>query len=212
VPYFKHSNAFVKNTIGNWEFAPIYTYQSGQWVTAQSGVDSNKNGDSAGDRTIWNASGVPGTGSGVNSLCTSSKPANEPCGVADPNNPGYNPSLYVVGYAAKNPNAQYIQAQVGAVATAGRNTLQLHPINNIDINALKRFTITERFKIEFVAAAFNVFNHPQYIAGYLNDIAPIGFTGAQVNVLRPQSANFNLPATQFASNARTMQLALKIFF
>lgn len=212
VPYFKHSNAFVKNTIGNWEFAPIYTYQSGQWVTAQSGVDSNKNGDSAGDRTIWNASGVPGTGSGVNPLCTSSKPANEPCGVADPNNPGYNPSLYVVGYGAKNPNAQYIQAQVGAVATAGRNTLRLHPINNIDMNALKRFTITERFKIEFVAAAFNVFNHPQYIAGYLNDIAPIGFTGSQVNVLRPQSTDFNLPATQFASNARTMQLALKISF
>ncbi len=62
VPYFKHSNAFVKNALGNWEFAPIYTFQSGQWVTAQSAVDSNKNGDSAGDRTILNPKGVPGTG------------------------------------------------------------------------------------------------------------------------------------------------------
>ncbi len=83
---------------------------------------------------------------------------------------------------------------------------------NIDFAALKRFTVTERFKIEFHAQAFNVLNHPQYVAGYLNDIAPIGFTGSQVNVLRPQSADFNKPETQFASNARTLQLALKIFF
>jgi len=203
VPYFKHSNAFVKNTIGNWEFAPIYTFQSGQWVTAQSGVDSNKNGDAAGDRTIFNAQGTPGTGSGVNPLCNSSLPAGTSCASSPAN---------IVAYGAKNPNAQYIQAGLGALATAGRNTLQLDPINNIDITALKRFTITERFKIEFQAQAFNFLNHPQYVAGFLNDIAPVGFTGSQVNVLRPQSSDFNHPATQFASNARTMQLALKIFF
>jgi hypothetical protein len=203
VPYFKHSNAFVKNTIGNWQFAPIYTYQSGQWVTAQSGVDSNKNGDSAGDRTIFNKSGAPGTGSGVTPLCNSSLPAGTACSAS---------SAHIVAYQAINPNAQYIQAAVGAFATAGRNTLQLHPINDIDVSALKRFTITERFKIEFAAQFFNVLNHPQYVAGFLNDIAPIGFTGSQVNVLRPQSSDFNRPETQFASNARTMQLALKIFF
>jgi hypothetical protein len=203
VPYFKHSNAFVKNTIGNWQFAPIYTYQSGQWVTAQSGVDSNKNGDAAGDRTIFNKSGTPGTGSGVNPLCKSSLPAGTACSASPAN---------IVAYVAKVPSAQYIQAAVGAFATAGRNTLQLHPINDIDVSALKRFTITERFKIEFAAQFFNVLNHPQYVAGFLNDIAPIGFTGSQVNVLRPQSVDFNRPETQFASNARTMQLAAKIFF
>ncbi len=203
VPYFKHSNALVKNTIGNWEIAPIYTFQSGQWVTAQSGIDSNKNGDSAGDRTIFNASGTPATGSGVTALCNSSLPAGSTCSKT--------PS-HIVAYAANNPNAQYIQAGLGALANAGRNTLQLDPINNIDLTALKRFTITERFRIEFQAQAFNVLNHPQYIGGYLNDIAPLGFTGSQVNVLRPQNADFNQPATQFASNARTLQLALKLFF
>src|SRR5882762_4762181 len=203
VPYFKHSNALVRNTIGNWQFAPIYTYQSGQWVTAQSGVDSNKNGDSAGDRTVFNKSGTPGTGSGVNPLCNSSLPAGTACSASPAN---------IVAYVAKVPSAQYIQAAVGAFATAGRNTLQLHPINDIDVSALKRFTITERFKIEFAAQFFNVLNHPQYVAGFLNDIAPIGFTGSQVNVLRPQSADFNKPERQFASNARTLQLAAKIFF
>jgi hypothetical protein len=222
VPYFKHSNALVKNTIGNWEFAPIYTFQSGQWVTAQSGIDSNQNGDAAGDRTIFNASGVPGTGSGVTALCTSGLQAAEPGAICGENDfsaakgapaPGnYDTRAFVVGYAAKNAKAQYIQAGLGALSNAGRNTLQLAPINDVDISAVKRFTITERFKIEFQAQFFNLFNHPQYVGGFINDVAPIGYTGAEVNVLRPQSVDFNTPSTQFASNARTLQLALKIFF
>ena len=219
VPYFKHSNAFVKNTLGNWEFAPIYTYQSGQWVDPQSGVDSNQNGDSAGDRTIFNPNGTPGTGSGVNALCTSALPSFATCGENDfnPKNgpPGpknFNSTPYVVAYGAINPNAQYIQAQVGALANSGRNTLQLPPIDDIDLSALKRITITERFKIEFGVQAFNVLNHPQWVGGRLNDVAPIQFTGSQINVLLPQSAGFNRPQTQFVSNARTMQLALKFFF
>lgn len=69
LPYFKQGNWLSRNFLGNWELAPIYAFQSGQWVTAQSGVDSNLNGDSAPDRAIWNASGVPGTGSGVIPLC-----------------------------------------------------------------------------------------------------------------------------------------------
>lgn len=212
VPFFKHSNALVKNTLGNWEFAPIYTFQSGQWMTAQSGVDSNKNGDSAGDRTILNPKGVPNTGTGVTPLCNSSKPVGEPCGVADPANPGYSPSLYVVGYVANNPNARYIQAQVGALANVGRNTLQLPPINDIDMSALKRFTITERYRVEFQAQFFNLLNHPQWVAGNINDIAAIGFTGFQRAVLEPQSSIFMQPSQVFSGNARSMQLAFKFFF
>jgi hypothetical protein len=213
VPYFKHSNAFVKNTIGNWEFAPIYTYQSGQWVDPQSGVDSNQNGDSAGDRTILNPKGVPGTGSGVNPLCNSNLPTGiNPTTTKTWTCADSNATPYVVAYGAINPNAQYIQAQVGAVANAGRNTLQLPPINDVDVTALKRFTITERFKFEFQAQFFNVLNHPQWVGGFINDVKPVGYTGSQVTVLQPQSANFNQPQTQFLSNARTIQLALKIFF
>lgn len=237
-PFFKNSNFFLKNTLGNWEIAPIYTYQSGQWVTAQSGIDSNLNGDAAPDRTIFNAAGAPGTGTGVIGLCHSVIPTFETDGktlictvsnaqskaVPDVNNavgcapgmPGcifYDVQDNLVGYKAKNPSARYVQAGYGARANIGRNTLQLHPINDIDVTALKRFTITERFRVEFQAAAFNVFNHPQYVAGFINDIAPIGFTGSQRNVLIPSSGgNFNNPASQFSSNPRTLQLALRIFF
>ena len=73
-PFFKNSGAFLRNTLGGWEVAPIYTYQSGQWVTTTSGVDSNLNLDSAGDRVIANPGGVKGTGSGTNPLCRSIVP------------------------------------------------------------------------------------------------------------------------------------------
>jgi hypothetical protein len=221
-PFFQHSNALLKNTVGNWEFAPIYTYQSGQWATAQSGLDANLNGDSAGDRTIWNASGAAGTGSGVAPLCTSAIPTadctltNVLC-TGNPATdahgcPGINVEAGVVGYKAVNPNARYIQAAYGALANVGRNTLELPAINDIDLTAVKRFTLTERFKIEFQAQFLNLLNHPQWVGGFLNDVKPIGYTGSQVSALQPQNVDFNRPATQFAGNARTLQLALKFFF
>jgi hypothetical protein len=200
----------MRNTVGGWEIAPIYTYQSGQWVTAQSGVDSNLDGDSAGDRTILNPGGAKGTGSGVIPLCTSAV-ASCPTTLTDAaNNP-----VGVVGYLATNPNAQYIQAGYGARADVGRNTLQLKPINDVDVSAIKRFAITERFKIEFRASATNVLNHAQYVGGFLNDVAPIpapGFITFQRDMLEPSNPSFNNPSAVFSSNPRTLQLALKIFF
>ena len=210
-PYFKNSNAFLRNTVGGWEIAPIYTYQSGQWVTAQSGIDSNLNGDSAGDRTILNPTGVSGTGSGVIPLCTSAV-AVCPATVTAANAKGKGAG--VVGYLATNPNAQYIEAGFGALATVGRSTLQLKPINDVDLSALKRFVITERFKIEFRASATNVLNHAQYVGGFLNDVQPPtpNFTGFQRNMLLPNNPSFNNPSAVFSSNPRVLQLALKIYF
>ena len=118
----------------------------------------------------------------------------------------------VVGYLATNPNAQYIQAGFGALANVGRNVLQLDPTNNLDLTALKRFTLTERFKIEFRASASNVLNHAQYIGGYLNDVAPIGFTGFERGYAEPSNSAFNQPSQFFSSNPRQLTLVLKIFF
>ena len=67
LPYFKHSDSFVmRNVVGNWTVAPIYTYESPEYATVLSGVNSNLNGDSgtAIDRPSSTRNGVKGTGSG----------------------------------------------------------------------------------------------------------------------------------------------------
>lgn len=219
--WFNKGNWFTKNVIGNWQFAPIYTFESPQYATVRSGVDSNLNNDTAGDRTIFNAAGVTGTGSGVTPLCTSALPAGSPCGgtgtAATPTSPATVDSRpFLVGYLAKNPNAQYIVAGAGALATAGRNTLRTNPINNWDFTMGKKFNFTERTRLEFQAQFLNFFNHPQFVAGRVNDVSSatlVDVTGQSVtNVLRADNANFGKFNTVFSSVPRTVQLALKFVF
>ena len=194
VPYFKSSqNWFAKNLVGNWVVSPIYTYQTGQLATAQSGTDSNLNGDSAGDRTIVNPAGNPNIGSGVTPLTNSNGD--------------------IVAYQVANTAAGYIATPKGALATGGRNTLQLRPIDDIDLSLTKRFTVREHYSLEFSARASNIFNHPQYTGGALNDVAAIGATSTNIhNTLIPNSPTFGDWASAFSSNPRSMQIAAKFIF
>jgi hypothetical protein len=155
VPFFKtSSNWFMKNVAGNWEIAPIYTYQTGNWATIQSVADANLNGDNAGDRTVINPAGVNNTGSDVTALT--------------------NTAGETVAYLANNPSARYIRAAPGVYPNGGRNSYRMPPIDNIDLTISKRFNITESMKLEFFGQAFNLFNHPQFVGGYLNDVQSLG--------------------------------------
>ena len=200
MPFFsKHENWFVRNFLGNYEFAPVFTYESGGWGTVQSGLDSNLNGDSAPDRAIFNPDGVTGTGSDVTPLVTS---AASPFG-----------AVFVVGYLADNPNAQYITAGYGALANSSRNTLHMNAINNWDVTLLKRISLTERYRFEFAAQLFNAFNHPNWVPGSLNTVYPTSRTGqGERNYLIPNKSNFNVASATWPSNARTMQFYLKFIF
>ncbi len=208
IPYFKNSDHWLaKNLIGNWEIAPIYTYQSPEYADVQSSIDANLNGDTAGDRAVLNPKGVKGTGSDSIKLYDASRAdlciitANGKC----PAN--------LVAYQAANPNAQYVVANSGTLATSGRNTLPIRPINDWDATATKRVTFADHYAVEFQAQAFNVFNHSQYVglAGSINQINSFGFTGS-LGGLTPSSAQFNHPELVFSNNARTMQLAAKFVF
>jgi len=77
---------------------------------------------------------------------------------------------------------------------------------------VKRVNITEQVAFEFQAQAFNVLNHPQYIAGSLNDVAAVSTQGTSTQFQTVSSPAFNHPELLFNSNGRKMQLALKISF
>ena len=193
VPFFKRGNWFLKNVAGNWEIAPIVTYQTGTWATVQSVADSNLNGDSAGDRAIINPQGAANAGSSVTALKNSHGD--------------------VVAYLTDNPNARYIQAQPGLLPNGARNTEHLNPIDNVDFSILKRIAINERFKLEFAGRFVNLLNHPQYVGDRLSDVQTKGYTGAQVrNFLNPADTTFYRPDLVFSSNPRMTTVSAKFIF
>ncbi len=209
LPFFKNSGWFLKNIVGNWEIAPIYTYQSGTLFTVQSGLDSNLNRDAAPDRASLNPNGGdPTIGTTTTAVCAGATAPTCPAGLTSAQL-----AAATVGYVVTNPAAKYAVTPSGVIATAGRNTEAFNPIDDIDISVAKRVNITERFNVEFSARASNIFNHPQYTGGYLNDVAPTGATGATQSVFfRPGSSVFGDATQAFSSNPRSLVLVLKLNF
>jgi carboxypeptidase family protein len=200
---FQNGSWLMKNVVGNWSISGTYTYQSPEFATVQSGVDSNLNGDNAGDRAIINPAGNVHVGSGVT---------------------GYNAlgqvstGSDIVAYVAQNPNARYIVAGLGARSNSGRNTLPLDHINNFDVALVKRISVTERFRFDVGAQAFNLFNHAQFVGGFLNDVTPFATSTVSRSFLVPSSAQFGAynqgtpEVGFFPSNARQLQLVAHFVF
>src|SRR5262249_58419339 len=126
---------------------------------------------------------------------------------------------FIVGYLANNPNARFIQANLGSLANAngltvgGRNPLATPRTNNWDFTVVKRINTTEKTNLEFVATAFNIFNHSQFIPGSVNTVNSIGYTTeAALAFVRANNGAFNDPTQAFANNARTIHLVPKFNF
>jgi outer membrane receptor protein involved in Fe transport len=165
VPTF-NNNDFVKTVLGNWNLSGIFQVQSGQPITPQSGVDSNLNFDAAGDRTIFNPNGASGTGSPVCAVNSSGQFLTSAGAVTTDINSCRPGSGAAVAYFAINPNAQYIQAGLGALTNAGRNTLRSNRISRTDAAITKRFPFgEERYNIEIGAEINNLFNQRVYAIG-----------------------------------------------
>ncbi len=195
---FKDRNFVMKNVIGNWTLSGTYTYETPEYATVQSGLDSNLNNDSAGDRADVNPAGAANVGSGVTGYNAQGKAvaAND---------------ASIVAYVANNPNARYVIAGAGSYPNGGRNTFPLKPTNNIDVSLTKRFSVTERVKFEIAGQFFNVFNHPQFTGGYVSDVSSNGFIGSR-NDLIPNNPLFGRFDQFYSSNARAVQLLGRIRF
>jgi hypothetical protein len=228
IPFFNHSNAILRNLLGNFEIAPVYTFQTAQYTTPQSSVDSNLNGDSASDRTFINPAGVPNTaatvvpvlngmacatGTAFGGILNGTSTATTSCAA---NTIGYTAGTINSQTHVYTPttNAYYVQGGLGTLPNAGRNLLPTGRIDNLDLTALKRFSYRERYKIEIQVQAFNVLNHSQYLPGSLDTVNSLGSTGTgaanYVNVT--QGALFANKAQDFSNNARSMQVAGKFTF
>ena len=228
LPFFKQSNWLLKNLVGNLELAPVYTFQSPQYTSPQSTVDSNLNGDAAADRTFVNPAGAPNTSATVvpvlnNTVCatgtTNGGILNGTTTLATScaaNTIGYTAGAINATTKVFTPitNAYYVQGGNGTLPNASRNLLPTGRIDNLDLTAVKRFSYRERYRLEVQLQAFNVLNHSQYLPGSLNTVNSIQSTGSGaanfVNVT--SGSNFANKNTDFSNNARTMQVAAKFSF
>jgi len=191
-PWFeKNQNWWLRNLVGNYQFAGVYTAESPEWVTPQSATDANMNTDAVGDRVIVNNSGIAGIGSDVTAL--------------------KNSAGQTVAYLAVNPNAQFIRAGLGALATSGRNILPTKGLNNFDLNVVKAFTAGERYRVEVRADFYNALNHPQYTPGWINSVLSAPHVN-ETSYLTPGNPLFGKWDQVFGSNARVIQLAAKFSF
>lgn len=138
---------------------------------------------------------------------------------------GYNAGTQYVDvsgdpYAGQN-SAQWINPAAftepddGAYGTTGRNAFRLPWVQNLDSSLIKNFNITERVKVSYRFAVFNVLNHPE-IWG-LSGVATGGTLSAGFIGLGP-GLGINAPndATFGQVNSwrdqRTIQMALRFQF
>jgi len=226
VPNIHTENGFLRTVAHGWQWSGTYLAESGQPVTPLSGVDSNFNGDAAGDRTIINPSGIGLTGSTVTAVCNNSLAGggityiDATCDPnhADDNNAGGDPTpgsdAAVVGYLADNSSARFIQAGPGAKATAGRNTVYSPGLNIWNMSVFKTTKINERFSAQFRAETYNTFNHRNFSIGLPTNNGTIDQTQnanpLSAGYIFVSTGNLFLNARQFNGGSRTMQLGLKL--
>jgi hypothetical protein len=210
LPFYRGERGLMSQLLGNWQISAIHQSESGQLVDALSFNDANGNFDNAGDRTVLNPNGDRRRGTDVNWLLRSGRVVAS--GNADDRD--------VVGYVAQDPNAKFIFADTGAKATAGRNLLQAAGLNNWDISFFKRFSITERQKLEFRAELYNAFNHPQYVIDdpFATDYVDVRSPNFQNKKLFSGNPFGTIPAFGLTTdpiaggNPRVMQLVLRYHF
>lgn len=222
LPNIQTEHALLRTLAHGWEWSGSYLAESGQPVTPLSDTDSNANGDGAGDRTIFNPKGVGNTGTIVDAVCNSG-PGGATSVVAPAASGAYFcnaghtavDDAHLVGYVAEDPTARFVQAQFGALATAGRNTVTTPGINIWNMSIFKNTKLTERLALQFRAETYDTFNHRNFSIGLPTNNGsldqannPNPFAASYVNVDAGKSSFLN--PHQFNGGSRTMQLGLRL--
>ena len=213
LPRFRAGTDFTSVLANGWQWSGTYLVQSGQPISILSGVDSNADGDTAGDRGLLNPFGAGNTGTGVNFVCagaggvTSIAPAGADC---------VGGSAAVAGYVAQNPSARYVQAGMGSRPTLGRNSFGTPGMNIWNMSVAKNTKLTERFSFQFRVDAMNVFNHRNFTLAQPSVFQSGVILGTVNNALSTTYANVTadqfLDSGQFTGGARQMQLGVKLFW
>jgi hypothetical protein len=166
LPFFRDASHLTKATLGGWQFAGIVTVESG------APVNIGVNGTTAGS-IISNS----GTRPNVTGSIAYPKTVAE----------WFNTSVFTAPACSAGPDC-YGNLGFDAITGPGRQ--------NWDLSLLKNFALTEKFKLEFRAEAFNIWNHPQFegnsnLGGISNNLGASNF-GAITSAYDPRELQLGL--------------------
>jgi hypothetical protein len=212
-------------TLEGWEINSIITLQSPQyWGPIDLGTDASGTGPlpvspPANSPIRWSffgdpndfksgPAGIPQFAGASNSSCASKALA------LDGGSPGAaTAALNLFGCYAKG-NSIMIPPALGALGNMGRNTFPDSGFRNVDFSLAKNWHVGERFRAQFRAEFFNIFNHPNFANPYggqngfgFNDPSAGGFG---CGCATPDVAAAN-PVIGSGGN-RAVQLGLKLIF
>ncbi len=206
LPTLQGSNQFVRGVLGGWEASTIVSASSGPSITPLVSVQG-----------LGDPSGV-GNGTATGRERPDRVPG-QPCRASGSDSKTYlNPNMFTVnGF------------QLGHIGDAGVGICSGPPSRDVDMGVNKNFKLTERFRMQFRMEFFNLFNHPQYVAGDVIGNATINFnapvfgdaSGATVpltsatQILSATTApgsNYGRAQNVRENGFRQIQYALKIIF
>ncbi|HXA68704.1 MAG TPA: TonB-dependent receptor [Bryobacteraceae bacterium] len=117
-----------------------------------------------------------------------------------------------------NGKSVLIPPAFGSYGTTGPNIFRSFPYVNVDFSVTKTWTLRERFKAQFRAEFFNVFNHPNISNTFGGPGGDNSYTdptadGGTLFGLRPQTPDVTSSNTVLGSGGpRAIQLGLKLIF
>ncbi|HEU4477596.1 MAG TPA: TonB-dependent receptor [Pyrinomonadaceae bacterium] len=148
--YFGNAPGVIEQIVGGWSLTGIYTYQSGEPYTINSGA-ATANFTIAGKQTRADLRGpLP-----ASQLQFVEEIVGPVVFNATDRDPATN-CRQIIG-----SNSFFCIPEPGGFGMA-RNALRGPGFWNFDLGILKRFNITERVNLQFRAEMFNAFNHPNF--------------------------------------------------
>lgn len=227
IPNIKSESRWARTLVNGFSIGSVFLAQAGQPVTLQSATDSNGNGDSAGDRVMFNPFGnsLAGAVTRLIRVCTPAGGGSTVFGASTASScpAGDN----TVGYLAVDANqfaqttpivadttARYVVAGKGVRTNVARNSFYSPGFSVLNLSVGKDFHFTEGKYLRAKVDAFNVLNHPSFGLSNGNVFSVPGVTTATTTpgYVRPADPNFLAASTLFSGGFRSLTLALKFVF
>jgi hypothetical protein len=180
LPGFKNSSTVVRQVFGGWEYTGVVSAQTGRPFTVLQGAE------------------LSGTQIGADrgTVLTGTDPyGDNQCGT----------TVNCVSWMDKTAFATNAQA-VGTYGTSGKNAFRMPGKYNWDMGLFKNFALTERWKLQFRAEFFNVFNRANFFDEDIPSQPNLG------NFQKLNGGTFGTFRAGQVGDPRIGQLALKLFF